>query len=93
MKSESVPPVTVTSPASKVVDSSLSVNVIVADSPLLSVALLLAMATVGATVSTEITGASVPAVLSLPAASVNRPAATDTVPLAVELAVGVNVAE
>ena len=74
-------------------EGSLSVNVIVAVSPALRADLLVATATVGATVSIEMDGDSAPAVLSLPAASVNVAAATETVPAAVDPAVGVKVAE
>ena len=51
-----MPPVTVTSLLAKFVDGSLSVNDIVAVSPLLRDEVLLEMATVGATVSIEIDG-------------------------------------
>jgi hypothetical protein len=82
----------VTSLASKFADDSLNVNVSVAVWPLTSVGVLLEIATVGATVSIAIAGVSAPAVLALPAASVNVPAATLTVPLPVKFVAGVNVA-
>lgn len=92
VKPERAPPVAVTSPAAKVVDASLSVNVMVAVSPLLSEALLLKIVTVGATVSIEMAGERLPAIFPLPAASLNALAATEIVPLAVDVGVGVNVA-
>ena len=61
-------------------------------SPLLRDALLLVIATVGATVSIVIGGESDPATFVLPAASVNLPAATETLPDRIEFAVGTNVA-
>ena len=73
-------------------DVSLSVNVIVAIWPAQSADALDAIAIVGATVSIAMAGESEPAVLGLPAASVNAPATTETVPVPVKLAVGVNVA-
>ena len=73
-------------------EASLSVKVIVAVSPALSAALLLAIAMVGTTVSIAIVGEKEPAVLPLPAASVKVVAATEIAPAAVEPAVGVNVA-
>ena len=93
MKVEIVPPVTVTSAAVKSAEDSLSVKVRVVVSPLLRRALLEVMATVGSTVSMEIEGASDPVTLPLPAASVKALAVTEMTPGAVELAVGVNVAE
>ena len=92
-KPESVPPATAISAAVKLVDVSLSVNVIVAVCPALSDDALDVIAIVGATVSIAMAGESEPAALGLPAASVNAPAATETVPAAVESVVGVNVAE
>ena len=92
MKFDRVPPVAVTSPTANVVEDSLSVNVIVAVSPIRSAAELLEIATVGATVSIESDGVSWPATLALPAGSVKVVAATETVPGEVEFAVGVNVA-
>ena len=89
----SVPPVAPTSASVKSVLDSLSVNVIAAVSPTRSAPLEVAICTVGATVSIRIGGASAPATLAFPAASVNTPAATDTIPSAVELSVGTNVAE
>ena len=61
LRLESVPPETVTSPSTKVVEFSLSVNVIVAVSPALSEALLLAIAMVGTMVSIAIGAGSVAA--------------------------------
>jgi hypothetical protein len=75
-----------------VVEGSLSVNVIVAVSPMRSAVVLLEIATVGATVSIESDGVSWLATLAFPAGSVNVVAATETVPAEVEFAVGVNVA-
>ena len=92
MKFDRVPPVAVTSPTANVVEGSLSVNVIVAVSPIRSAVALLEIAMVGATVSIESDGVSWPATLALPAGSVNVVAATETVPGKVEFAVGVNVA-
>jgi hypothetical protein len=89
---DSEPPVALTSAAVKVVEGSESVKVMVAVCPVRSVAAELVMVTVGATVSIVIEGVRLPAVLSFPAASVNVAAATETVPSAVELGVGVNVA-
>ena len=88
-----MPPVAATSAREKSVDDSLSVKVIVAVSPLLRLALLEVIVTVGATVSTVIEGESDPVRLPLPGASVKVLAATETAPGAFELAVGVNVAE
>ena len=51
MKLDRVPPVAATSARANVVEDSLSVNVIVAVSPIRSAAALLEIATVGATVS------------------------------------------
>ena len=73
-------------------EASESKNVIVAVCPTRSVALLLLIVTEGATVSTEIGGFRLPAELLFPTASVNVAAATETVPLAVELGEGVKVA-
>ena len=88
----SVPPVTATSDAVKLDDDSLSLNVSTAVVPALSVCRLLLTAAVGSFVSMTNAGESTPARLALPAASVNFPAATDTVPDPVNPAVGVNVA-
>ena len=93
LKLESEPPETTTSAAEKSAEDSLSVKVMVAVSPLLRAALLLVIETVGATVSIEIGVESEPARLPLPAGSVKVLTATETVPGAVELALGVNVAE
>ena len=93
MKAEIVPPVTATSAAVKSAEDSLSVKVRVVVSPFFRTALLEVMATVGETVSMEIEGASDPVTLPLPAASVKALAVTEMTPGAVELAVGVNVAE
>ena len=92
-KPESVPPATAISAAVKLVEDSLSVNVIVAVCPALSDDALDVIAIVGLPVSIAMAGESEPATLGLLAASVNAPAATETVPAAVELVVGVNVAE
>ena len=92
MKLESVPPVTVTSEATKLVEASLRVKVRVVVSPAIRLLLLALKAIVGTTVSTErvmALFASEPSALALPAASVNTPLATLTVPLMVLLAVGV----
>ena len=91
-KPESVPPVVVTSLDVKVVDVSLSVNRMIAVSPLLRAALLAEIATVGAIVSIEIGAARAPAMLPLPTPSVNDAAGTEIDPAAEELAVGVNMA-
>ena len=90
---ESVPPVTVTSPAAKLVLASLSVKVMVeVCEPPTEVGAAMMDRTVGATVSMVIGVARPPARLSLPAASVNELAATEIKPGAVELAVGVKIA-
>ena len=91
-KPESVPPAAAISAAVKLVEGSLSVNVMVAVWPARSEDALDAIAIVGATVSIAMAGDSEPAALGLPAASVNALAATETVPAAVEFATGVNVA-
>ena len=83
---------TATSSAVKSADASPSVNVSRAVSPDFSLAWLVAIATVGSFVSMGSAGESDPARLALPAASKNRPAFTDTVPVPVKLAVGVNFA-
>ena len=75
------------------VEGALSVKVIVAVCPARSVGWLAAMATVGRTVLMASGGVSAAATLPLPAASVNAPAVTVTVPLTVELVNGVNRAE
>ena len=87
-----IPPVTIRSAAVKVVDDSLSLKVIVAVVPALSVCRLLVMTTVGGFVSMASVGESAPARFVFPATSVNLPAATVTVPVPTKLAVGVNVA-
>ena len=92
-KLDSVPPVTVTSEATKLVDASLRVKVSVAVSPAMRLDLLLVTAIVGIRVSTAkvtVLFASAPSALALPAASVNTPLATLTTPFALLLAVGVN---
>ena len=89
---ESMPPVTETPEAVKFVDASLSVNVIVAVWPARSETALEVIAIVGATVSIRIGVESEPAALGVPAALVNAPSATETVPGVVEPGVGVNVA-
>ena len=92
VKLESVPPVTATSSVVKSAEDSDSVNVSRAVSPALSLAWLVAIATVGSFVSMVNAGASTPTRLALPAASKNLPAATATEPVPVKLAVGVNFA-
>ena len=92
LKPEIVPPVVVTSAWEKSTVESLRVKVIVAVSPLLRADLLLLIAIVGASVSIVIGVVSEPAVLPLPAASVNAFEATEIVPDTVELTVGVKVA-
>ncbi len=88
----SVPPVVVTSPETKFVDDSLSVKVMVSVEPMFRVVEpALVMATVGATVSTEIES-DPPTTFALPAVSVNVLAATDTVAEPVNDAFGVKVA-
>ena len=88
---DSVPPVATASPVPKVVEGSLSVNVMVAVWPLRRAVVELVMVTVGDTVSMASDGARAPAMLGLPAASVNMAAATRTVPVADGLGVGVKV--
>lgn len=88
-KFDSAPLVVVMSLSAKFVLASLSVNVIVAVAPFGTVVMLDVMTTVGATVSTVMVAGVTEAVLLLPAASVKTPAGTVTVPLVVELAVGV----
>ena len=92
-KSESVPPVTVTSVAVKSVAGLSRVNAIVAVWPDLRVDVVEAIWIVGMTVSITIEGVSDPAVPGLPAASANEPAATEMAPGVVDAAVGENVAE
>ena len=92
VKLESVPPVTTTSSAVKFLEASLSRNVIAAVVPALRVARLVVMVIVGGFVSIESEGDRTPCRLTLPAASVNFPAATTTVPVPVNPAVGVKVA-
>ena len=75
-----VPPVTIRSASVKVVDDSLSLKVSTAVVPALSVCRLLVTATVGGFVSMTSAGEMAPARFALPAASVNLPAATVTVP-------------
>ena len=83
----------VTLAAVKLVEASLRVKETVAVWPMRTVDALLVIETVGAIVSIVSDGLNTPAVLLLPAASVNEPAATATEPGAVASAVGVNVAE
>ena len=99
MKLDSVPPETVTSEATKLVDASLRVKVNVAVLPTAKLVLLLETEMVGGVVSTNVFTAMVtvllasePSTLALPAASVNTPLAILTTPLVVLFAVGVNVA-
>ena len=91
-KFESTPPATTTSSTVKSAADSLSVNVRTAVSPAFSLPWLVAMAMVGGFVSMANDGESDPARLALPAASVNLPAATETVPDPVKPADGVNFA-
>ena len=86
------PPVTTTSAVAKPATGSLVVNVISAVSPDHTAARLLVIVTRGAIVSIAIAGDRLAAAFDLPPA-VNLPAATATVPGAVEPAAGVNVAE
>ena len=91
----SVPPETVTSELANVVEASLSVKVMTPDCPAIRLLRSLLMAIVGNTVSTvrvTLLLLSAPSALELPAASVKVPEATEITPLAVLLAVGVNVA-
>ena len=74
VKFESEPPATVTSPAAKFVEASLSLKAILADSPILRADLSLVIVTVGRLVS-ERTNQR-PKTLPLPAASVNLSAST-----------------
>ena len=93
LKLDSVPPETVTSAATKLVEASLSVKVRVVVSPVIRLVLLALNAIVGTTVSTAkvmVLFVSEPSALALPAASGKTPLATLTVPVAVLLAVGVN---
>ena len=92
VKPDNAPPATVTSAAANVLDDFDSVNVSVAVSPDLSADLLLMIVIDGACVSIDIAVARLPAVLPLPVASVNFPAATLTVPEPLKFAVGVNFA-
>ena len=86
-----MPPETVTPACVKVVEFSLSVNVIVAVWPTPRAVLSLVIATVGATVSIG-RERTIDATLSLLAASVNWPAVTEICPDVVEPAVGVKTA-
>ena len=92
MKSESVPPVNVTSSPVNSVDGSLNVNVSMAVSPAFRLPRLVVIATVGSFVSIESEGDRTPCRLALPAASKNLPGFTVTVPTPVKLAAGVNFA-
>ena len=92
MKLDKVPPVTVMSDATKLVDASLSVKVKVAVSPPCRLDLLLATAMVGSRVSTVRISkllASEPSALAFPAASMKASLATLITPLAVLLTDGV----
>ena len=94
-KLEIVPPATVTSEAVKVVETSLSVKVKVAESPEMRLVLLVLKEIVGTIVSTEKMTellASEPSALAFPIALVKTPVATLTTPFAVLLAAGVKVA-
>ena len=93
MNAASVPPAATTSASVKSVLDSLSVNVIAAVSPAFKALLLLAIATVGTTVSTRITGDRLEATFPLPAASMATPAGTAIVPSSVDRNADVNVAE
>ena len=93
LKLESVPPVTVTSEATKLVEASLRVKVREVVSPAIRLVLVELKAIVGTTVSTAKViklFVSAPSALALPAVSVKTPLATLITPLAVLLAVGVN---
>ena len=74
------------------VEASESVKVMVAVSPILRAALLVAIATVGAMVSMVIVGESDPAMLPLPAASKNALLAVVIDPVVVEPAFGAKMA-
>ena len=92
VKLDKVPPITVMSDATKLVDASLKVKVKVAESPPCRVDLLLATAMVGSRVSTVRVSkllASEPSALAFPAASMKASLATQIVPLVVLLADGV----
>ena len=96
MKLARVPPETVRSSASKLVDDSESVKVRVAVSPAFREATSELMAMVGLTVSTERMTellASEPSALVLPEASENLELATEMTPSVVLLVEGVKVAE
>jgi len=96
----SVPPLTVMSVLSKLLEASESVNGIIAVSPVVKVLSLVVIEIDGGVVSTTavltvivtVLSASVPSVFGLLLASVNDPLATEMTPLAVLLAVGVNIA-
>lgn len=96
----SVPPLTVMSVLSKLLEASEGVNVIIAVSPVVKVLSLVVIeidggvvsATAVLTVIVTVLSASAPSVFGLLLASVNDPLATEMTPLAVLLAVGVNIA-
>ena len=93
---ESVPLAMVRSALVKPVTASLKVKVTSEVSPIFSALSATTMVTVGRTVFTVIVTvllASAPSILAMPPALVNLLLATDTTPLAVELIVGVKVAE
>jgi len=89
---ESVPPVTPTSSAPKVVEASERAKVSREVAPIRSEEGELVTRTVGSLVSILIAGRLAAAAFTFPARSVNLPAATDTVPLAIDDTLGVNVA-
>ena len=93
VKLDKVPPATVMSDATKLVEASLSVKVKVAVSPPCRLDLLLETAMVGTRVSTArvmVLFVSEPSALVFPAASVKTPLAMLTVTLMLLFAVGVN---
>ena len=95
VKLDSVPPETVTSEATKLVDASLRVKVNVAVSPTAKLVLLLDTAMVGGVVSTNVftdIDKDIGTVLAFPAASVNTPLYILTVAVAKMLFVGVKIA-
>ena len=91
-KLESVPPVTVTMEAVKLTGVSPSVKVRTVVSPALRADLSAVIAIVGGMMSIVMGVFRPPDVFGLPAASVNRPASTETVPVPLKPMAGVNVA-
>ena len=92
MNPDSVPPVTVTSLAVKLVEGLLRANEIRAVSPARSVGRDEVIVTVGRTVSITIAGVRLPARFGLPTASVKVPVAIVTAPGVVEATNGVKIA-